>query len=185
MLYIRRFCTGCLGPSKISELVRTEFLHRLVSSSAVVNNQLSVSKRCFSGGRSEYEVEEATAEWSAQAPPYKPNPLHLDVSPENCPVSSHNEWDPLKEVIVGRVEGACVPEFSIEVKANTYDKNWPFFQKFGGKGFPSDFVKKAQAEVEEFCRVSIEMKCCTCEEISTLTGYFLGADWRRREGEEA
>ena len=23
-----------------------------------------------------------------------------------CPVSSHNEWDPLEEVVVGRLEGA-------------------------------------------------------------------------------
>ena len=32
------------------------------------------------------------------------------------PVCSYNEWDPLEEVIVGRVEGATVPQFSVEVK---------------------------------------------------------------------
>uniref|UniRef100_A0A8C3HWL8 Glycine amidinotransferase n=1 Tax=Chrysemys picta bellii TaxID=8478 RepID=A0A8C3HWL8_CHRPI len=36
--------------------------------------------------------------------------------PEDCPVSSYNEWDPLEEVIVGRAENACVPPFSVEVK---------------------------------------------------------------------
>jgi glycine amidinotransferase len=25
------------------------------------------------------------------------------------PVNSHNEWDPLEEVIVGRLEGATIP----------------------------------------------------------------------------
>src|SRR5881397_210784 len=25
-----------------------------------------------------------------------------------CPVNSHNEWDPLEEVIVGRLEGATI-----------------------------------------------------------------------------
>ena len=39
-------------------------------------------------------------------------------APEDCPVCSHNEWDPLEEVIVGRAENACVPPFSVEVKVN-------------------------------------------------------------------
>lgn len=29
-----------------------------------------------------------------------------------CPVNSHNEWDPLEEVIVGRVEGAAFPAWN-------------------------------------------------------------------------
>ena len=33
------------------------------------------------------------------------------------PVYSHNEWDPLKEIIVGCAEGACFPLFTTEVKA--------------------------------------------------------------------
>ena len=32
-----------------------------------------------------------------------------DVSPGLSPVCSHNEWDPLEEVIVGRVTGAMLP----------------------------------------------------------------------------
>jgi N-dimethylarginine dimethylaminohydrolase len=32
-----------------------------------------------------------------------------------CPVSSHNEWDRLEEVIVGRLEGAAIPWTSINV----------------------------------------------------------------------
>ena len=55
--------------------------------------------------------------------------------------------------MVGRVEGACVPEFTMEVKANTYEKYWPFYQKFGGNPFPSDHLEKAVTEIEEFCRV--------------------------------
>lgn len=31
-------------------------------------------------------------------------------------VNSHNEWDLLEEVIVGRVEGATVPPLTAEVK---------------------------------------------------------------------
>ncbi|XP_078360526.1 glycine amidinotransferase, mitochondrial-like [Oculina patagonica] len=69
------------------------------------------------------------------------------------PVCSYNEWDPLEEVIVGRVEGATVPQFSVEVKANTYEKHWPFFYQFGGRSFPKEHLKKAQVEIEEFCNI--------------------------------
>ena len=191
MLHIRIFRGGCRGrePSKICELARALSLPRLVSNNSAnntgVNIPLSGPKHSFGvQPQNEYKIEEATAEWSAQAPPYRPNPLHLDVSPEDSPVSSHNEWDPLKEVIVGRVEGACVPEFSIEVKANSYDRNWPFFQEFGGKAFPLDFVKKAQEEIEEFCRVSAPIRYSVSNAFR-IYWMLLGAEWRRSEGEEA
>lgn len=37
---------------------------------------------------------------------------------QECPVCSHNEWDPLEEVIVGRAENAQVPPFTVEVKVS-------------------------------------------------------------------
>lgn len=49
--------------------------------------------------------------------------------------------------------GATVPEFSIEVKANTHEKNWPFFNTFGGQSFPVLHLKKAHLEIEEFCNI--------------------------------
>ena len=39
----------------------------------------------------------------------------LHVNPSS-PVWSWNEWDPLEEIIVGWVEGATVPDFTVEVK---------------------------------------------------------------------
>ena len=69
------------------------------------------------------------------------------------PVSSYNEWDPLEEVIVGRAENACVPRFTIEVKANTYEKHWDFYMENGGKPFPEEHIKKAAEEIEEFCNI--------------------------------
>ena len=48
----------------------------------------------------------------------------LDVSqaeePEQTkiPVNSYNEWDPLEEVIVGRLEGATFPSSHITVTSN-------------------------------------------------------------------
>ncbi|XP_032806905.1 glycine amidinotransferase, mitochondrial [Petromyzon marinus] len=85
---------------------------------------------------------------ATQGPPDAPSSV-----PADCPVSSFNEWDPLEEVIVGRAENACVPPFTVEVKANTYEKYWQFYQKQGGLPFPEAHVKKAVAEVEELCTV--------------------------------
>jgi len=69
------------------------------------------------------------------------------------PVCAYNEWDPLEEVIVGRAENACVPKMTIEVKANTNEKNWDFFSQYGGNYFPKEHLNRAVAEIEEFCNV--------------------------------
>lgn len=71
----------------------------------------------------------------------------------SSPVWSWNEWDPLEEVIVGRVEGATVPRFTVEVKANTYEKHWDFFAREGGNAFPAEHMRKATEEIEEFCNI--------------------------------
>ena len=69
------------------------------------------------------------------------------------PVCSYNEWDPLEEVIVGRVEGAHMPPMTIEVKANTSEKWWEFFHKNSGKPFPAQHLKVAVEEIEEMCNI--------------------------------
>ena len=71
----------------------------------------------------------------------------------SCPVNSHNEWDPLEEVIVGRVEGAVVPPLTPEVMATTDEKWWSFYRELGGKPFPEDHASKAEQEVAEFCNI--------------------------------
>lgn len=38
-------------------------------------------------------------------------------------------------------------------QANTYEKWWPFYQKYGGHTFPEDHLKKAVAEIEEMCNI--------------------------------
>lgn len=38
-------------------------------------------------------------------------------------------------------------------QANTYEKYWPFYQKYGGWSFPADHLKKAVAEIEEMCNI--------------------------------
>ncbi len=68
-------------------------------------------------------------------------------------VNSHNEWDTLQEVIVGRIDGAAVPPIEPALLANTYPSNLEFFNKHGGKPFPQELVNAAAKELEEFCRV--------------------------------
>ncbi|XP_064645509.1 glycine amidinotransferase, mitochondrial-like [Lineus longissimus] len=75
------------------------------------------------------------------------------LDPLISPVWSCNEWDPLKEVIVGRPENATVPKFTIEVKANTNEKHWPFYEQHGGRPFPSEFIERATKEINEFCHI--------------------------------
>ena len=146
MLRIRIFRGGCRGrePSKIKicDAIRKHLIHRHASTSSS-SMLLTANAKFKEQEDKEFKLDEASLEWSAQAPPYKNNPIHVDANNKTCPVSSYNEWDPLKEVIVGRVEGACVPKFTIEVKANSYEKNWPFFIEYSGKPFPVEHDKKS------------------------------------------
>ena len=82
---------------------------------------------------------------------------HKEILPEKAeivsPVCSYNEWDPLEEVIVGRVEGAHMPPMTIEVRAGI-SKQWSdFFNENSGKSFPIEHLKKAAEEIEELCNV--------------------------------
>ena len=85
----------------------------------------------------------------------QPRPRDVEAEEEKraSPVCSHNEWDPLEEILVGRVQGAHVPKFTAEVKANTSEKHWGFYSKYGGKPFPEERVQRAAKEIEEFCNV--------------------------------
>ena len=78
---------------------------------------------------------------------------HIYYICSNSPVCAYNEWDPLEEVIVGRPENSIVPRFTIEVKANTHQKYWPFYEQNGGKPFPPEHIEKAVKQMNEFCNI--------------------------------
>jgi len=69
------------------------------------------------------------------------------------PVSSFNEWDPLEEVIVGRLEGATIPSNHITVTFNIPRAAQPFFRFAAGWRFPGFMKKIAQKELDGFIRV--------------------------------
>lgn len=56
-------------------------------------------------------------------------------------VNSHTEWDPLEEVIVGRVEGATIPEWHVSGKAVWPQKWWDMFKNETGNPFPKDLME--------------------------------------------
>ena len=61
------------------------------------------------------------------------------------PICSHNEWDPLEEVIVGRAENATVPQFSLEVKVlamSFYKSDKVKQNKFDRKAFEMSHKRK-------------------------------------------
>ena len=69
------------------------------------------------------------------------------------PVNSYNEWDPLEEVIVGRLEGATIPSPHISYTYNQSRLVRWLYRPFAGRHYPGFMVKRAQAELDAFIRI--------------------------------
>jgi glycine amidinotransferase len=72
---------------------------------------------------------------------------------ETCVVNSHTEFHPLEEMIVGRVEGATIPEWHVSGKAVWPEKHWDMFKNQKGQPFPEHLIQKATEELDEFSRI--------------------------------
>jgi glycine amidinotransferase len=70
-----------------------------------------------------------------------------------CPVNSHNEWDPLEEVIVGRLEGANIPSYHASVAFNVPKATLPFFRLASGWRYPPWMLRLAQRELDQFIHI--------------------------------
>ena len=79
-------------------------------------------------------------------------PLEVRERP-TCPVGSHNEWDPLEEVIVGRLEGAVIPPAHPAVTFNVPRAVARIYRFVGGFRYPRVLTRPAQRELDEFIRV--------------------------------
>ena len=75
------------------------------------------------------------------------------TAPGPSPVNSHNEWDPLEEVIVGHLEGAVIPEPHITVTRNVPPTAARLYRLIGGRRFPQLLVGAARQELEQFVRI--------------------------------
>ncbi|XP_071503024.1 glycine amidinotransferase, mitochondrial-like [Diadema antillarum] len=149
MIGVRLFRGGCRG----REAVRLRAHMRcagLLSRSFQTTYSVMSSSAHPVADRNVTAVESAEQEMNDSTLPFGKKAAK---SAAKSPVWSNNEWDPLEEVIVGRVEGATVPQFTAEVKANTSSKCWEFFSKYGGQSFPLEHMKAAEEEIEEFVNI--------------------------------
>ena len=86
------------------------------------------------------------------------------------PVNTFTEWDPLEEIIVGVVEDALIPPWETITPAVVHDKSqWPFFKTEGGKRWPAEMLRKAEADIEAFVHI-LEARASACAGPSALRG---------------
>lgn len=70
-----------------------------------------------------------------------------------CPVNSYNEWDPLEEIIVGRLEGSTIPPYHVCVTLNIPSFTARLHQLVAGRPYPQWMIKLAQKELDGFIAV--------------------------------
>jgi glycine amidinotransferase len=69
-------------------------------------------------------------------------------------VNTHNEWDPLEEIIVGTVEGALVPPWDVIMGATLHDQElWAFYRQHGGSPWAQELLDAAQRDLDEFIHI--------------------------------
>ncbi|GAA3019792.1 amidinotransferase [Streptomyces fulvorobeus] len=77
-------------------------------------------------------------------------PGPLPPAPLDSPVSSHNEWDPLEEIIVGRLDGATIPSSHPVVACNIPPWAARLQGLAAGVKYPRALVERAQDELDRF-----------------------------------
>jgi glycine amidinotransferase len=74
-----------------------------------------------------------------------PSPVLAASAP---PVWSHNEWDPLEEVIVGRIQGGVFPTWQPSMMWVLPVGSWRLLQTKQGRPFPREQVAAAERQLE-------------------------------------
>jgi glycine amidinotransferase len=73
-----------------------------------------------------------------------------------CPVNSHNEWDPLEEVIVGSLDGAMFPGWNVINRVTVPAEDWLKIEGIvGGAGipYPKEIVEPAARDLAGFVHI--------------------------------
>jgi glycine amidinotransferase len=109
--------------------------------------------------------------------------IHAAPSPQQAPVSSYNEWDPLEEVVIGIVAGATVPEWHVTLESTMPPGQHGFFQERGGQSFPAAQVEAAQRDLDELVHI-LEGEGVTVRrpDPQDFSAAFSTPDWRSRGG---
>jgi len=77
----------------------------------------------------------------------------MPVLSESPVVSCYTEWDLLEEVIVGRLEGAVIPEWHASLAATMPDHSHDLFKRQGGTSFPEELIALGKKDLEEFVHI--------------------------------
>ena len=104
----------------------------------------------------------------------------------NCPVNSHNEWDPLEEVIIGSLDGAMFPAWNTINVATVPPGVWLNAEECvggGGSPYPPELVQAARRELAEFIHI-LEMEGVRVRRLdpSTYAASFGTPDWQVSSG---
>jgi len=93
---------------------------------------------------------------------------------QNCPVNSHNEWDPLEEVIVGNLDGAMFPAWRTINEATVGPGQWDEIERRvggGGVAYPPAYIEAARKELAEFIHI-LEAEGVTVRQVAPEPGAF-------------
>jgi glycine amidinotransferase len=105
----------------------------------------------------------------------------IDRDTPACPVNSWNEWDPLEEVIVGRLEGATIPSSHVVVTYDVPTALGRVYPVVGGRRYPRLLTSPAQRELDEFIRVlEAEGVVVRRPAITDFARPFATPDWRSK-----
>lgn len=84
----------------------------------------------------------------------------MDTSPDmnvtnaaRCPVSSYNGWDPLEEVIVGRLEGATIPPAHPSVNFTLPKLSARLLGLVAGRRYPQAVIARGQKQLQAFIEI--------------------------------
>jgi glycine amidinotransferase len=101
-----------------------------------------------------------------------------EVADNRSTVCSHNEWDPLEEVIVGRVEGAAIPPWHVTLQSTAPKTTWNVLKVLSGSPALPPLVEKAQQELDGFLAI-LDAEGITVRRPDPLpqTGGYSTPDW--------
>jgi glycine amidinotransferase len=113
-------------------------------------------------------------------------PFHLAHSAVTCPVNSHNEWDPLEEVIVGSLDDAMFPDWTTINEVTMPPGDWNFIeQRIGGKGipYPEAIGTAARKDRAEFIHI-LEAEGVRVRQVdrSNFSAAFATPEWQVSSG---
>jgi glycine amidinotransferase len=98
-----------------------------------------------------FDVKKAHTETSRKPEFIKPADITKEVqSISSCPVNSFNGWDPLEEVIVGRLEGATIPPAHPSVTFTLPKRSARILGLLSGLRYPRSVVRAAQDQLQGF-----------------------------------